>query len=90
MWFRMVRTRQGARTNPFPVRGSDQSLHYESDPDWDPLTDTSSHVPATSLYSERGESVRRRGDSLSSQVGVTKPDVSDIWGEIIYPYQWHW
>jgi hypothetical protein len=25
----MVRTRQGARTDPFPVRGSD----YESDPD---------------------------------------------------------
>jgi len=29
MWFRMVRTRQGAKTDPFPVRGSD----YESDPD---------------------------------------------------------
>jgi hypothetical protein len=90
MWFRMVRIRQGARTDPFPVRGSDQSLHYESDPDWDPLTDTSSHVPATLVYSERGESVRRRGDSLSRQAGVTMPDVSDIWGEIIYPHQWHW
>jgi hypothetical protein len=40
MWFRIARTRQGARTDPFPVRGSDQSLHYESDPNWDPLTDT--------------------------------------------------
>jgi hypothetical protein len=58
MWFRIVRTRQGARTDPFLVRGTDQSLHYESDPNWDPLTDTFSHVPATSVYSERGESVR--------------------------------
>jgi len=54
MWFRMVRTRQGVKTDQFPVRGSDQSLHYESDPDWDPLTNTSSHVPATSVNSEKG------------------------------------
>jgi hypothetical protein len=58
MWFRIVRTRQEARTDPFPVRGSDQSLHYEIDPNWDPLTDTFSNVPATSVYSKRGELVR--------------------------------
>jgi len=85
MWFRIVRTRQGARTDPFPVRGSDQSLHYESDLDWDPLTNISSHVPATSVYSERGESVRLRDDLLSRQAGVTMPDVSDIAGENIPP-----
>jgi hypothetical protein len=33
----MVRTRQGARTDPFQVRGSDQSFRNESDLDWDPL-----------------------------------------------------
>jgi hypothetical protein len=60
-----VRIRQGARTDPFPVRGSDQSLHYESDLDWDPLTNISSYVPATSVYSEKGESVRLRNDLLS-------------------------
>ena len=89
MWFKIVRTRQVAKTDPFLVRGSDQSLRYESDPDWDPLTDTCSHVPATSVYSEGGESVGLRDDSLSRQAGVTMPDASDIWGEIIYPYQWH-
>jgi len=57
MCFRKVRTRQGARTDPSPVRGSDQSSYYESDPNWDPLADTSSHVPATSVHSERGGSV---------------------------------
>jgi hypothetical protein len=65
MWFKIVRTRQGARTDPFPVRGSDQSVHYESDLDWDPLTNTSSHIPATSAYSERDESVRLQDDLLS-------------------------
>ena len=86
MWFKIVRTRQVAKTNPFLVRGSDQSLRYESDLDWDPLTDTCSHVPATSVYSEGGESVGLRDDSLSRQAGVTMPDASNIWGEIIYPY----
>ena len=33
MCLKMVRTRQGARTNPSPVRGSDQSFRNESDPD---------------------------------------------------------
>jgi hypothetical protein len=60
MCFRMVRTRQGARTDPSPVRGNDQGLHYESDQDWDPLADTSSHILATLVNSERGESVRLR------------------------------
>jgi hypothetical protein len=87
----MVRTKQGTRTDPFPVRGNDQSLHYESDPDWDPLTDTSSHVPTMSLYFEKGESVRLRNDSLSRQAGVTMPDVSEIQGGRgdKYPHQWH-
>jgi hypothetical protein len=76
----MVRTRQGARTDPFPVRGSDQSLHYKSDPDWDPLTNTFSHVPTTSVYFEKGKSVRLRDDSLSRQAGVTMLNVSDIRG----------
>jgi hypothetical protein len=89
MWFRIVRTRQVVKTDPFLVRGSDQSLRYESDPDWDPLTDTCSHVPATLVYSEGGESVGLQDDSLSRQAGVTMPDASNIWGEIIYPYQWH-
>jgi len=31
-------------------------------------------------YTLKGESVRLRDDSLSRQVGVTMPDVSDIWG----------
>ena len=76
----MVRTRQGARTDPSPVRGSDQSLHYESDPDWDPMADTSSHVHATSVYSKRDESVRLRDDSVSHQVGVSISKVSDRQG----------
>jgi len=65
MCFRMVRTRQRARTDPSLVRGSDQGLHYENDPDWDPLADTSSHLPAKSIHSKRGESVRLRDDSVS-------------------------
>jgi hypothetical protein len=82
----MVIIRQGARTDPFPVRGSDQSLHYESDPDWDRLTDTSSHVHTTSVYFKRGELVRLRDDSLSCQAGVTMPNVSNIqWGDNIPP-----
>ena len=76
----MVRTRQGARTDPSPVRGSDQSLHYESDPDWDPMADTSSHVHATSVYSKRDESVRLRDDSVSHQAGVSMSEVSDRQG----------
>jgi hypothetical protein len=47
MCFRMVRTKQGARTDLSPIRGSDQSFHNESDPDWDPLADISSRIPAT-------------------------------------------
>jgi len=77
----MVRTRQGARTDPSPVRGNDQSFRNESDPDWDPLADTSSHIPATSVYSEAGESVRLRDDSLSRQADVSMPEVSDRRGE---------
>jgi len=77
MCCRMVRTRQGARTDPSPVRGSDQSFRNESDPDGDPLADTSSHIPATSVYSEGGESVRLRDDSLSRQAKVSMPEVSD-------------
>jgi hypothetical protein len=80
MCFRMVRTRQGARTDPSPVRGSDQSFCNESDPDWDPLANTSSHIPATSVYSERGESVRLRDDSLSRQADVSIPEVLDRQG----------
>ena len=51
----MVRTRQGARIDPSQVRGSDQSFRNESDPDWDPLADTSSHIPAALMYLEGGE-----------------------------------
>jgi hypothetical protein len=77
MCFRMVRTRQGARIDPSPVRGSDQSFRNESDPDWDPLADTSSHIPATSMYFEASESVRLQDDSLSRQADVSMPEVSD-------------
>jgi hypothetical protein len=66
----MVRTRQRARTDPSLVRASDQSFHNKSDPDWDPLADTSSHIPATSVYSEGGESMRLRDDSLFRQADV--------------------
>jgi hypothetical protein len=86
--FRMVRTRQGARTDPSPVWESDQSFQNESDPDWDPLADTSSHIPATSVYFEAGESVRLQDDSLSRQADVSMPP-SDRWGEIIYTHQWN-
>jgi hypothetical protein len=51
----MVRTRQGARTDPSPVRGSDQSFRNENDPNWDLLVDTSSHIPVASVYSEGDE-----------------------------------
>jgi len=77
----MVRTRQGARTDPSPVWGSDQSFQNESDPDWDPLADTSSHIPATSVYSKAGESVRLRANSLSHQVNVSMLEVSEKQGE---------
>jgi hypothetical protein len=73
----MVRTRQEARTDPSPVQGSDQSFRNESDPDWDPLADTSSHIPAASIYSERDEPVRLRDDSLSRQADVSMLEVSD-------------
>jgi len=76
----MVRTRQGARTDPSPVRGSDQSFRNESDPDWDPLADTSSHILAASMYSEGGESVRLRDDSLFGQVDVSMLEVSNRQG----------
>ena len=59
----------------------DQSFRNESDPDWDPLADTSFHIPATSVYSEAGESVRLRDDSLSRQADVSMPEVSDRRGE---------
>jgi hypothetical protein len=65
MCFRMVRTRQRAKTDPSLVRESDQGPHYESDPNWDALAETSSHVPATSVHSKRGESVRLQDDSVS-------------------------
>jgi len=80
MCFKMVRTRQGARTDPSSVRGSDQSFRNESDPYWDPLVDTSSHIPATSVYSERDELVKLRDDSLSCQIDVSMPEVSDRQG----------
>jgi hypothetical protein len=73
MCFRMVRTKQGARTDPSPVRGSDQSFCNESESDWDPLADTSSRIPTTSVYSERGESVRLREDSLPRRADVSIP-----------------
>jgi len=76
----MVRTRQGARTDPSPVRGSGQSIRNESDPDWDPLADTSSHIPAASVYSEGGESVRLRDDSSFRQADVSMPEGSNRQG----------
>ena len=41
------------------------------------MTDTSSHILATSVYSKRGESLRLRDDSLSRQADVLMPEVSD-------------
>jgi len=41
------------------------------------LVDTSSHIPATSVYSKRGELVRLRDDSLSCQADVSMAEVSD-------------
>jgi hypothetical protein len=73
MCFRMVRTKQGARTDPSSVRGSDQSFCNESDPDWDPLADTSSRIPTTLVYSEKGELVRLREDSLPRQADISMP-----------------
>ena len=72
----MVRTRQGARTNPSPVRGSDPSFHNESDLDWDPLADTSTHIPTAPVDSEGDETVRLQDDSLSHQADVSMPEVS--------------
>jgi hypothetical protein len=85
----MLRTRQGDRIDSSSVRGSDQSFQNESDPDWDLLADTSSHISATSVYSEAGESVRLRDDSLSHQAYVSMSEVSDKRGGIIYPHQWN-
>ena len=85
----MVRTRQRARTDPSLVRGSDQGPYYESDPDWDPLADTSSHIHAVSVYLEGGESVRLRDDSSFRQADVSMRQGSDRQGEIIYLHQWH-
>jgi hypothetical protein len=76
----MVRTRQGARTDPSPVQGSDQSFRNESDPDLDPLADTSSLIPAASVYSEGGESVRLQDESLFCQAYVSMPEVSNRQG----------
>jgi len=76
-------------TNPSSVQGSYQSFGNESDPDWDPLADTSSRIATTSVYSERSESVRLQDDSFSRQADVSMPEVSDKQGEIIYPHQWH-
>ena len=47
------------------------------------MADTSSHIPAASVYSEGGESVRLRDDLLFCQVDVSMPEVSDKQGEII-------
>jgi hypothetical protein len=85
----MVRTRQGARTNPSLVQGSGQSIRNESNPDWDPLADTSSHIHAVSVYLEGGESVRLRDDSSFRQADVSMRQGSDRQGEIIYLHQWH-
>jgi hypothetical protein len=41
------------------------------------------------VYSEGGESMRLRDDSLSCQADVSMPEVSDRMGEIIYPHQWN-
>ena len=49
------------------------------------MIDISSHVPATLVYSERGESVKLRDDSLSCHVGVTMPDLSNIRGGVNIP-----
>jgi hypothetical protein len=77
MCFKMVRTRQGTKTDPSLVRESDQSSHYESNPYWDPLVDTSSHVPATLVQSERGGLVGLQDDSESCQIEVSFPEASD-------------
>jgi len=68
MCFKMVRTRQGTWTNSSLVQGSDQSSHFESDPDWDPLADTSSHVPAAPVHPEKGELKGLRDDLASHRV----------------------
>jgi hypothetical protein len=80
MYYRMVRTRQGARTDPSPVRGNDQSSHYKSDSDWDLLADTSSHVPATLVHSKRGGLIGLQDDTGSRQAEVSLPDASDKQG----------
>jgi len=44
------------------------------------LADTSSHIPAASIYSEGDELVRLRDDLLSRQADVSMPEVSDRHG----------
>jgi hypothetical protein len=44
------------------------------------MADTSSHVPATSVYSERDESMRLRDDSVSRQAKISMPEVSNRQG----------
>jgi len=44
------------------------------------LADTSSHIPATSVYSEGGESVRLQDDSLFCQAYISMPEVSNRQG----------
>ena len=73
----MVKTRQEVRTDPSPARGSDQSLHYKSDPDWDPLVNTSSHVPTTLVHSEGDKLMRLQDDLVSRQKEVSMPKVSN-------------
>jgi hypothetical protein len=49
IYFRMVSTRQGARSDSSPVRGGRQIVTEDKGLEGDPLLDTTSYVPAESV-----------------------------------------
>jgi hypothetical protein len=58
-----------------------------SETEGDPLTDTTSHLPAASAHSKKGESARHQDDSISHQVEVSLPRATDRHRQDDSPYR---
>ena len=65
------------RADPYPVQGRECGSLYGNENERDPLMDTTSHQPAASAYSDRGELGGHQDDPTSYRAEVLLPGAAD-------------
>ena len=87
MWnyFRMVRTRQGRRTNLFSVRRRDQDVDHEESQWEDFLADIASRVLSISIQRRSDEFVGLLDDTIFRQARVSQPKRAEQQGHTVVP-----